>query len=124
MLTIFRKLFGSFTAPHIIRQNNFTNFQHYFLQKTIPVAMAGLRTAHGICPPDVFRFLLDLFKYNDNIKNHYSDNYYRSALIDALGNTITPVISVIQQGAPITSESLSADAKYKFKSPKRTITII
>ena len=73
--------------------------------------MAGLRTAHGICPPDVFRFLLDLFKYNDNIKNHYSDNYYRSALIDALGNTITPVISVIQQGAPITSESLSPDAK-------------
>lgn len=41
MLNIFRKLFGSFSAPHIIKQNNFTNFQHYFLQKTIPVAMAG-----------------------------------------------------------------------------------
>lgn len=84
MLTIFRKLFGSFSAPHIIRQNNFTNFQHYFLQKEIPLAMAGLRTAHGICPPEVTRFLFDLFKYNDNIKNHYSDNYYRSSLVDAL----------------------------------------
>lgn len=44
MLNIFRKFFGSFSAPHIIKQNNFSNFQHYFLQKTIPVAMAGKRT--------------------------------------------------------------------------------
>lgn len=42
MLAIFRKMFGSFSAPHIVRQNSFENFQHYFLQKTIPVAMAGL----------------------------------------------------------------------------------
>lgn len=111
MLTIFRKLFGSFSAPHIVKQNNFDNFQHYFLQKTIPVAMAGLRTAHGICPPEIIRFLLDLFKYNDNIKNHYSDVYYRSALVEALGNSITPVIAVIQQGTKITSENLSTDAK-------------
>lgn len=41
MLAIFRKFFGSFSAPHIIKQNNFSNFQLYFLQKTIPVAMAG-----------------------------------------------------------------------------------
>lgn len=33
MLTIFRKLFGSFSCPHIMRQNNFQNFQHYYLQK-------------------------------------------------------------------------------------------
>lgn len=41
MLNIFRKFFGSFSAPHIIKQNNFANFQLYFLQKVIPVAMAG-----------------------------------------------------------------------------------
>lgn len=111
MLNIFRKLFGSFSAPHIVKQNNFDNFQHYFLQKTIPIAMAGLRTAHGICPPEIMRFLLDLFKYNDNGKNHYSDVYYRSCLIDALGNSITPVISVMQQGTKITSDNLTPDAK-------------
>lgn len=33
MLMIFRKLFGSFSCQHIVRQNNFANFQHYFLQK-------------------------------------------------------------------------------------------
>lgn len=112
MLAIFRKLFGSFSASHIIKQNIFSNFQHYFLQKTVPVAMAGLRTSHQICPMDVLRFLLDLFKYNDNSKNHYSDNYYRAALVDALGNAITPVVSVVQQGAAITAENLSSDAKY------------
>lgn len=123
MLAIFRKLFGSASCRRIIKQNNFSNFQHYFLQKveigsskanyyfaiyilyflyaswlqTIPVAMAGLRNAHGICPPEVLAFLMDLFKYNDNSKNRYSDNYYRAALIEALGATVTPVIS-IQQG--------------------------
>lgn len=108
MLAIFRKLFGSASCRRIIKQNNFQNFQHYFLQKTIPVAMAGLRNAHGICPPEVLSFLMDLFKYNDNSKNRYSDNYYRAALIEALGATVTPVISV---QTAITAESLSIDTK-------------
>jgi len=104
MLAIFRKLFGSASCRRIIKQNNFSNFQHYFLQKTIPVAMAGLRNAHGICPPEILAFLMDLFKYNDSSKNRYSDNYYRAALIEALGATVTPVISV-QQGTAITAEA-------------------
>jgi len=65
--------------------------------QTIPVAMAGLRNALGICPSDVLDFLMDLFKYNDNSKNRYSDNYYRAALIEALGATVTPFVAV-QQG--------------------------
>lgn len=60
------------------------------------IFFTGLRNIHGICPPEVVRFLLDLFKYNDNSKNHYSDNYYKAALVDALAATITPVISVLQ----------------------------
>lgn len=68
-------------------QNDFSNLQIYFLQKTIPVAMAGLRTAHEICPAEVIRFLLDLFKYNDNSKNRFSDVYYRAALVEALGKS-------------------------------------
>lgn len=59
--------------------------------------MAGLRNALGICPAEVLDFLMDLFKYNDNSKNRYSDNYYRAALIEALGATVTPFITV-QQG--------------------------
>ena len=33
MMAIFRKMFGSHSCPAIIRQNNFTNFQHYFILK-------------------------------------------------------------------------------------------
>lgn len=123
MLAIFRKFFGSFAAPNIIRQNNFQNFQHYHLQKTIPIAMAGLRNAHGICPPEVIRFLLDLFKYNDNLKNRFSDNYYKASLVEALGNTVTPVISVAAQGTMITAESLSADTKLILEEITRMLNL-
>lgn len=95
MINVFRKLYGSFSCPQIPKLNNFSNFQLYFLQKTLPVSMAGLRSAHKICPPEVLRFILDLFKYNDNSKNKFSDNYYRSALIDALAASVTPCVSAV-----------------------------
>ncbi|XP_071743330.1 transcription initiation factor TFIID subunit 2 [Lepeophtheirus salmonis] len=111
MLLMFKKLYGSFAAGHIIKQNDFSNLQSYFLQKEIPVAMAKLRNAHRICPPEVLKFLLDLFKYNDNSKNSHADNYYRAALVEALGHTVTPVVSVIENESAITAESLSPDTK-------------
>jgi transcription initiation factor TFIID subunit 2 len=63
--------------------------------QVIPLAMAGLRNAHGICPPEVMKFLLDLFRYNDNSKNRFSDNYYRAILVESLGNTVTPTVSML-----------------------------
>ena len=33
MMQIFKKLFGSFASPSIIKLHDFTNFQHYFLLK-------------------------------------------------------------------------------------------
>jgi len=111
MLVIFKRMFGSFAANNIIKQNDFSNLQNYFLQCYIPVAMAGLRNAHGICPPDVLNFLLDLFKYNDNSKNTFSDNYYRASLVTALGETVTPVVSMLQNDGVINSESLTEDTK-------------
>ena len=96
LLVIFKKLFGSFANSSIVMQNDFSSLQKYFLQKEIPLAMAALRNSHNICPPEVIRFLLDLFKYNDNSKNTFSDNYYRAAMVEALGETVTPVVSVLQ----------------------------
>ena len=61
--------------------------------------MALLRNSLGVCPPDVLRFLLDLFKYNDNTKNRLSDCWYRAALIEALGNTASPFVTVVAQPA-------------------------
>lgn len=111
MMNIFRKMFGSHSCPSIIRQNNFNNFQHYFIQKAIPIAMATLRNVHNICPPEVVRFLLDLFKYNDNTKNKYSDNYYRAALIDAVAATVTPAVTTVT----ITGQSINADMSSDMK---------
>jgi len=111
MLVIFKRMFGSFAANNIIKQNDFGNLQNYFLQCAIPVAMAGLRNSHGICPPEVLTFLLDLFKYNDNSKNTFSDNYYRASLVKALGETVTPVVSMLQGDGVISSENLSEDTR-------------
>ena len=33
MLTIFKKMYGSFADSNIIKQNDFSNLQSYFLQK-------------------------------------------------------------------------------------------
>lgn len=112
MVGTFRKLFGSKSCPHVVQLNDFENLQLYYVQKTIPVAVARLRNSHGICPPEVLRFLLELFRYNDNSRNKYSDNYYRAALVEALGETVTPVVSMLHQtGVAITPQSLSPDTR-------------
>ena len=93
--------------------------------------MAGLRNSHGICPPEVLKFLLDLFKYNDNSKNTFSDNYYRAAMVDALGETVTPVVSVLQAATAgtstnsnlITAESLSPDTKLILEEISRYLNL-
>ncbi|CAL8096925.1 unnamed protein product [Orchesella dallaii] len=123
MLGIFRKLFGSFSCPQIVKQNDFSNLQHYFLLKTIPVAMASLRNVHGICPSEVHKFLIDLFKYNDNSRNRFSDNYYRAALVASLGNTVTPVVSLLQPGSDITAESLSSDTRIIMEEISRCLNL-
>jgi len=123
MLVIFKRMFGSFAANNIIKQNDFSNLQNYFLQCHIPVAMAGLRNAHQICPPEVLSFLLDLFKYNDNSKNTFSDNYYRSSLVAALGETVTPVVSRVLQTEAISSDSLTEDTRRVLEEVTRYLNL-
>merc|ERR1719391_839575 len=123
MLPMFKKMFGSFTASHIIKQNDFADLQKYFLQKEIPVAMAKLRNSHGICPPEILKFLLDLFKYNDNSKNTFSDNYYRQGLVKALGETVTPVVSRVLQTEAISSDSLTEDTRRVLEEVTRYLNL-
>ncbi|OQR68760.1 transcription initiation factor TFIID subunit 2-like, partial [Tropilaelaps mercedesae] len=125
MIGIFRKLYGSYASPSMVKQNNFSNFQQYFLQQAIPKAMAGLRTVHRICPPEVLAFLLDLFKYNENSKNRYSDCYYRRALIDALAETVTPVVSVVlnQSSSKVMVDSMSEETKSILEEVTRCLNL-
>ncbi|KAK3592160.1 hypothetical protein CHS0354_019451 [Potamilus streckersoni] len=123
MMTIFRKMFGSHSCPSIIRQNNFNNFQHYHLLKTIPVAMAQLRNVHNICPPEVVRFILDLFKYNDNSRNKYSDNYYRAVLVDALAATVTPAVTTVTLAGQNLNSEMSSDTKLILEEITRCLNL-
>nr|CAB3266794.1 transcription initiation factor TFIID subunit 2-like [Phallusia mammillata] len=110
MLNIFTRFFCCETSPPIVRMNNFSDFQQYFIQKNLPVAMSMLRNMNAVCPKEILQYLLDLVKFNDNSNNKYSDNYYRAALVTSLSNTITPAVTVSAE-QKITAESLSADVR-------------
>jgi transcription initiation factor TFIID subunit 2 len=89
LVSSFKKMFMSHACPNIVKYNNFGDLQQYFLQKQMPIAMGSLRNVHNVCPNEIIRFLLDLLRFNENSKNRYSDSYYKAALIDALGSTVT-----------------------------------
>jgi transcription initiation factor TFIID subunit 2 len=76
---------------NIVRINDFSNSQMYMIQKTIPQAIALQRNKDRVCPPEVIHFLFELIHYNENSKNRFSDAFYRSSLIDSLGNTLTNI---------------------------------
>ncbi|KAG9510630.1 Transcription initiation factor TFIID subunit 2, partial [Fragariocoptes setiger] len=128
MIGMFRRMFGSNTAPHIVRQNDFSqqNLQSYFIQKSLPIAIAGLRTPpHRTCPNEVFKFLIELFKYNDNSRNKFSDNYYRASLIEALAETITPVVVPLFNDSTqmATPEQLSPETKQVLEEITRCLNM-
>lgn len=125
MMNIFRKMFGSHSCPVIVRQNNFSNLHHYHLLKTMPQAMARLRDTHNLCLTEITKFLLDLFKYNDNSRNKWSDNYYRAALVNALASTITPAITNVSliTGQEVTAESLSTDMRLVLEEIVRCLNL-
>ncbi|XP_048582004.1 transcription initiation factor TFIID subunit 2 isoform X3 [Nematostella vectensis] len=95
MLNIFKNMFGSKSAPQIIRYNDFSNFISYFVLKTLPIAIASVRNIHSQCPREVVLFLMDLLKYNDNRLNKYSDSYHLASLIEALSATVTPGVAMV-----------------------------
>ncbi len=107
LISTFKKFFMTQSSQNLVTTNNFSDLQQYFLQKTIPVAIGSLRSAHNLCPPDMVRFILDLIRFNENSKNQFSDAYYKAALIDGLANTITASIAQLQNVE--TSANLSAE---------------
>ena len=79
------------TTTNIVRINDFSNSQMYMIQKSLPQALALQRNKDRICPVEVINFLFELIHFNENSKNRFSDAFYRSSLIDSLGNTLTNI---------------------------------
>lgn len=121
MLGLFTRLFFCPSKPPIVRMNNFSNLQQYFIQKTLPIAMSKLRDGNNSCPRDVLHFIIDLIKFNDNTRNNVSDNYYRSSLLDALCNSITPAVTA--SGQKVTLESLSPDTRLLLEELTRFLNL-
>ncbi|KAI1321818.1 hypothetical protein EDD11_000094 [Mortierella claussenii] len=85
------------TIPCMPKPNDFSSLAEYYVQKAIPVALSNIRDERGYCPIKVRQFLLDLLRFNDNTGNVFSDNYYVSTLISALGHSLIPDRSQIPQ---------------------------
>ncbi|XP_067931725.1 transcription initiation factor TFIID subunit 2-like [Watersipora subatra] len=122
MMNMFKKKFGSYSAPDIVRQLRFKNFQLYYLQRAIPLAMASLRNTHSICPSEVLKFIFDLFKYSDNSRNKYSDCYYTASLVEAATNTITPAIILASAGS-MDHQTLSNESKVLLEEITRLLNL-
>ncbi|BHF71087.1 Transcription initiation factor TFIID subunit 2 [Sparganum proliferum] len=107
LLPLFWQLYSSPIARGLIRQNDFSHLQSYFLQKAIVRAVATLRIQQ-VCPRDVLSFLVELNRYNDNSRNPYSDCYYRAEIIKAMKDTLTPAI--VMRGV-LSVSSLPSEAR-------------
>lgn len=98
LITIYRQLFcvSAYSHANLVKDNDFTNFASYMLQKSLPAHITSVRNSHSHCPREVLSFIMDVIKYSNNESNQYSDGYYRSALIDALCCYVTPPVAVLQ----------------------------
>ncbi|KAL2708291.1 Transcription initiation factor TFIID subunit 2 [Kluyveromyces marxianus] len=92
LIKIFRELF-CYNDSNIPKNNDFSDYQKYMLQKSIPKFLALVRNDEGVCPSFVKQFLLDVVRYNDNSGNIYNDTFYVSQLLESLVNcTLSDVI--------------------------------
>jgi transcription initiation factor TFIID subunit 2 len=87
LLDIYRELFCyQEEGTWIPKAHDFSSLQTYFVQKSIPLAVAQMKRTDGLTPVEVRRFLLDLLRFNDNSGNPFSDNYLVQSFIGAIGD--------------------------------------
>ncbi|KAL6846135.1 hypothetical protein ACP4OV_023583 [Aristida adscensionis] len=67
------------------RPNDFHNIPEYFVLEAIPHAVALVRSSNKNSPREAIEFILQLLKYNDNNGNIYSDVYWLSTMVQAIG---------------------------------------
>ncbi|MCJ1313061.1 hypothetical protein MMC25_006737 [Agyrium rufum] len=73
------------------RNNDFTNRASYYVQCTIPKAMARIRDNSGKSPLFVRKFLYEKLKYNNNAGNQFSDSHFVAILMESLAETLATI---------------------------------
>ncbi len=95
LVEIGRNMFSSGASTELVRSNDFSYLETYFMQKEYLRAISSYRNAQKYCADEIVSCILDWIKYNDNRRNHYSDAMYRSTLIEALSQTISPSATIV-----------------------------
>lgn len=96
LLLAYRKKYSTLKEPAksvfdlLPHRNNFRALSEYFVLKAMITAMSLVRDDHGECPREIRKFLMSILLFNDNVRNEFSDNYYVSTLIEAIGTSYMP----------------------------------
>uniref|UniRef100_A0A914YAA3 Transcription initiation factor TFIID 150 kDa subunit n=1 Tax=Panagrolaimus superbus TaxID=310955 RepID=A0A914YAA3_9BILA len=92
LVEIFQDFYGSKSAPHIIASNNIVilprSLQKYAIMQHFARSLALVRDQRGQCPLENVKFIASLLFYNDNSSNRFTDDFLRSAYIEALGRSL------------------------------------
>lgn len=70
----------------MVRPNDFSDMPQYHVKKALVEAISRMRDQEGYTPSEVFEFLLDLLKNNENSENAFSDYKYVATVIESLAN--------------------------------------
>ncbi|KAJ6236660.1 transcription initiation factor tfiid [Anaeramoeba flamelloides] len=84
LIEIFKKYYFDIETG-IIKPNDFSDLDNYYLQKGIIIAISRVKDKNSNTPKMVVDFLLNLSKYNDNSENEYNDEHYCCLIIQAFG---------------------------------------
>ena len=125
LLQIFKTYFclsDAVSKDRILRRNDFSNFQQYFVQCELPSALAKIRMPSGMTPHGISKFIESLIKFNDNSKNAYLDCYWKATLVEALANTLSRgVQGNVLLTKPDTSDTIILSAKALCRSRRSKI---
>lgn len=106
---IHHQRFDYIYVPH---KNDFRAFSEYFVQQSIPLALAHVHLDGASYAPDlVKRFLISQLAFNDNSINSFSDCYYIASLIRSLDTAFAHPKKPLEPGDSVdSSDPLLMDA--------------
>lgn len=92
----FQDMFGVPRFAQIVGQNDFDNFEEYFIQRSMVEMISSIRESEtGEFGPQThkkaYQFVKDLIDMNDNSENLYDDSNYVGILLQAAANTVNVV---------------------------------
>ncbi|SCV03085.1 LANO_0G02058g1_1 [Lachancea nothofagi CBS 11611] len=88
LMKIFQHYF-CYENSNIPFNNDFSDYQRYFLQRAIPQFLSRVKNDNSVCPKFVKRFLLNILRYNENADNCYNDTHY---VVNLITSTVTSAL--------------------------------